>query len=119
MSEAIARGASDIAASVGAKVIVAFTETGRSAKFVSGARPSVPIIGMSPSESTERQLCLLWGVVPMHIDTNRDSDEMINHAQALLLSKGIVSPGDTFVVIFGAPVGVSGSTNAIQVRTVG
>lgn len=118
VSEAIARGASDIATAVGAKVIVAFTESGRSAKFVSGARPSMPIIGMSPNDATERQLCLLWGVVPMHIGTNRDSDKMINHAQALLLSRGVVSPGDTFVVIFGAPVGVSGSTNAIQVRTV-
>ncbi len=118
IAESIARGACAIAASVGAKVLVAFTESGVTARFASGARPSVPIIGLSPNIKTLRQLCLLWGVVPHFVEPLRASDEMIERAHALLLHQGIVAPGDSFVTIFGAPVGVSGTTNAIQVKVV-
>jgi pyruvate kinase len=118
IAQAIARGACQIARQVGAKVIVAFTETGRSAQYVSQARPDVSIIGLSPSNQTLRRLCLMWGVVPWYVEPLRDSDQMIDRAHALLLASGIVSPGDTFVTIFGAPVGVAGSTNAIHVKVV-
>jgi pyruvate kinase len=118
IAESIARGACDIAASVGAKVLVAFTESGLTARFASGARPSVPIIGLSPNLKTLRQLCLLWGVVPHFVEPLRDSDAMIQRAHALLMSNGIVTHGDSFVAIYGAPVGVSGTTNAIQVKVV-
>jgi pyruvate kinase len=117
-AQAISRGACDIAAQVGAKVIVAFTESGQTARFVSQARPRVPIIGLSPSVTTLRRLCMLWGVVPSFVEPLSDSDAMIGRAHALLLAHGMVSPGDTFVTIFGAPVGVSGSTNALQVKVV-
>ncbi len=116
--QAVANGACHIAAQVGAKVIVAFTETGSSARHVSQARPSVPIIGLSPNASTLRKLRLMWGVVPRFVASLSDSDQMIDRAHALLLANGIVSPGDRFVTIFGAPVGVSGSTNALQVKVV-
>jgi pyruvate kinase len=60
----------------------------------------------------------MWGVSPHFVEPLRDSDAMVDRAHALLLANGIVSPGDSFVTIFGAPVGVSGSTNAIQVKVV-
>ena len=118
MAQAIARGARDIAEEVGAKVIVAFTESGRSAGYVSQARPGVPIIGLSPNVKTLRKLSLLWGVVPRYVEPLRNSDQMIDRAHAMLLAGGIVAPGDSFVTIFGAPVGVTGSTNALQVKVV-
>jgi pyruvate kinase len=117
-AQAIACGARDIAEQVGAKVIVAFTESGRSAGYVSQARPGVPIIGLSPNVKTLRRLSLMWGVVPRYVEPLRDSDQMIDRAHALLLAAGIVAPGDSFVTIFGAPVGVTGSTNALQVKIV-
>lgn len=118
VSEAIARNACDIAEDVGARVIVAFTESGQTARFASQARPTVPIIGLSPNANTLRRLALFWGVIPWHVESLRDSDEMINRAHGLLLARGYVSPGDRFVTIFGAPVGVSGTTNAIHVQVV-
>jgi pyruvate kinase len=118
IAHAIARGACDIAAEVGAKVIVAFTETGRSAEYTSHARPRAPIIGLSPSVATLRKMALIWGVTPYFVEPLSDSDQMVNRAHALLLANGIVSPGDVFVTIFGAPVGVSGTTNAIQIKVV-
>lgn len=118
IAQAVARGACHIAEQVRAKVIVAFTESGRTARYLSQARPHVPIIGLSPNPVTLRKLCLLWGVVPWRVEPSADSDAMIDKAHALLLANGIVSPGDKFVTIFGAPVGVSGSTNALQVKVV-
>jgi len=118
IAESVARGACEIATSVGAKVLVAFTESGTTARFASGARPASAIIGLSPNVKTLRQMCLLWGIVPLYVENLRDSDDMIQRAHALLLANGIVAPGDSFVALFGAPVGVPGTTNAIQVKVV-
>jgi pyruvate kinase len=118
VSEAVARNACDIARGIGARVIVAFTESGLSARYASKARPTVPIVAFSPNAVTRRRLALLWGVVPLPIDVMRHPDEMVERASALLVANGFVSPGDKFVAIYGAPVGVSGTTNAIRVRLV-
>ncbi len=118
VSEAVARNACDIARDIGARVIVAFTESGLSARYASKARPSVPIVAFSPNAATRRRLALLWGVVPLPIEGQRHPDEMVDTASALLLNHWFVSPGDRFVAIYGAPVGVMGTTNAIRVRVV-
>ncbi|WP_104982725.1 pyruvate kinase [Sorangium cellulosum] len=118
VAEATARAACDIARDIGARLIVAFTESGLTARYASKARPVVPIVAFSPNDTTRRRLALLWGVVPSPIDALRNSDEMIDRATAYLAANGFVSPGDKLVTIFGAPVGVSGSTNAIRVKVV-
>jgi pyruvate kinase len=118
VSEAVARNACDIARDIGARVLVAFTETGLSARYASKARPSMPIIAFSPNPITRRRLALMWGVVPLPIEILRHPDEMVERANAILLANGFVSPGDRFVSIYGAPIGVSGTTNAIRVRGV-
>ena len=118
VAQSVAQGACEIADRTGARVLVAFTETGRTARFASQARPTVPIIGVSHNGKALRQLCLCWGVTPKYLEPLGGSDEMIDRTHALLLADGIVSPGDHFVTIYGAPVGVPGSTNAIQVQVV-
>jgi len=117
--EAIARAACVVAREVKARALIAFTETGSSARFVSKARPHVPIFAFSPNETTRRRLALYWGVVPLSIDPLRDADAMVERANAFVLANGLGSPGDKIVVVFGAPVGVSGTTNAVQVRVLG
>jgi pyruvate kinase len=118
VSEATARAACDIARDIGARVIVAFTESGLSARYASKARPNVPIVSFSPNPATRRRLGLIWGVTPCAIDFSRQADEMVDRASAFLLANGFVSPGDRFVALFGAPVGVVGTTNSIRVRVV-
>jgi pyruvate kinase len=117
--EAIARAACVVAREVKARALIAFTETGSSARFVSKARPHVPIFAFSPNETTRRRLALYWGVVPLSIDPLRDADAMVERANAFVLANGLGSPGDKIVAVFGAPVGVSGTTNAVQVRVLG
>ena len=118
VAEAIARSAGEIARQIDARVIVAFTESGLTARYVSKARPTSPIIAFSPNPVTRRRLALLWGVTSFSIEALRDPDEMIERASMSLVANGLASPGDKFVAMFGAPVGVTGSTNSIRVRVV-
>jgi pyruvate kinase len=118
INEAVARAACDIARDIGARVLVAFTESGLSARYASKARPNVPIVAFSPNPTTRRRLALVWGVVPCPFDQIGHPDEMVDRASAFLVANGFVSPGDKFVAIFGAPVGVIGTTNSIRVRVV-
>jgi pyruvate kinase len=114
--EGIARAACAVAKEVGAKLLVAFTESGSSARFVSKARPLVPIVAFSPNEGTRRKLSLYWGVVPRYIEQLRDPDQMVERANDFVIANGFGSPGDKIVAVFGAPTGVSGTTNSIRVR---
>jgi pyruvate kinase len=116
--EAVARNAADIARDIGARFLVAFTESGNSARYASKHRPVVPIIAFSPNEQTRRRLALLWGCVPLPLPLMRDADEMVQHASMYMTANGYVSPGDRIVAIYGAPVGVTGTTNALRVKVV-
>lgn len=119
VAEAIARGACNTAREIGAKYIVAFTESGSSAMTVSLARPDVPIIAYSPNSKTRRRMALYWGVVPREMPAMHDSDQLVDWCTGDLLAAGFGSPGERVVIVFGAPIGVSGSTNSIRVHVLG
>ena len=114
--EGIARAAVAVAKEVKAKILVAFTESGSTARFVSKARPRMPILAFSPNEGTRRKLSLYWGVLPRYIEQLRDTDSMVERANDFVIANGFGSPGDKIVAVFGAPTGVSGTTNSIRVR---
>jgi pyruvate kinase len=114
--EAVSRAACSVAREVKARVLVAFTETGSTARFVSKARPHVPILAFCPNETTRRRLALYWGVIPQAIEPLHDADAMVERANAFVLANGLGSPGDKIVAVFGAPIGVSGATNSIRVK---
>ena len=115
-AEAIARGACNTAREIGAKFLVAFTETGLSAMNVSLARPAVPIIAFSPNVKTRRRMALFWGVIPRDAPMIHDMDKLVDWCTGDLMASGMASPGERVVIVFGAPIGVSGSTNTIRVH---
>ena len=117
--EAVARGAVNTAREIGAKYIIAFTESGWSAHNVSLARPPMPIIAFSPNQRTLRRMALYWGVLPREMPNITDADRLVDWCTADLLASGLASPGERIVIVFGAPMGVSGSTNTIRVHVVG
>jgi len=119
VTEAIARGACNTAREVGARFIVAFTESGSSAMTVSLARPSVPIIAYSPNAKTRRRMALYWAVSPREMPAIHDADELADWCTGDLLAHGFGSPGERVVIVYGAPIGVSGSTNSIRVHVLG
>jgi pyruvate kinase len=118
VAEAIARGACNTAREIGAKYIVAFTETGSSAMNVSLARPPVPIIAFSLNPKTRRRMNLFWGVIPREMPAIHDMDQLVDWCTGDLMASGLASPGERVVIVFGAPIGVSGSTNTIRVHVV-
>ena len=90
-----------------------------SAQAVSLARPTVPIVAYSPNKKTLRKMALYWGVLGRELPQMRDIDSLVDFATADLMSQGLCSPGERIVIVYGAPIGVSGSTNSIRVHVVG
>jgi len=116
--EAIARAACEVAHRIRARGIVVFTNTGKTARLVSKARPDRPVIGFAPDESTLRRMALLWGVWPQRFETGHDADELAAGVCDHLKRSGLTSPGDRVVMVFGTPLGETGSTNSIRVETI-
>jgi pyruvate kinase len=117
--EAISDAAATAAFVLGARAIVAFTESGFSARLISQARPGVPIIALTPFVEVQRRLALSWGVVSRLIRKVKTTDEMVEEVEASLLKDGSVHPGDVIVIISGSPMWVRGTTNLLKLHRVG
>jgi len=115
ISGAITYGACDVARKVGAAAIVTATASGATARGVAKYRPTQPILAVSPSARTVRQLTLTWGVTPLFASSAGDGVVAEGTAQAL--AAGIVCPGDIVVVTAGVHVR-PGTASLIQVRVV-
>ncbi len=114
--EAIANSACRLAGEIGARLIVALTESGATARLVSKARPNVPIIALSPDAKTLRRLSMLWGVVPKTLEVASDLEVLIRNVKRLLRDDNRIDRGERFVLVCGAPVGGRGSTNTVRVE---
>jgi len=115
---AIAHAAAATAAELGARVIIAFTESGTTALRCSKARPPMPVVAASPHPEVLRRAALYSGVIPMLVSPGSDTDQMIANATQAALESGMVRAGDRVVVVAGVPVGRAGQTNLLKVETV-
>jgi pyruvate kinase len=115
ISEAACRAADEI----NARAIVAFTQSGFTARLISKYRPRVPVLAFSPSEAVRRRLGLVWGVLPRPIPLIEQTDALLARIEATLLAEGSVRPGDPLVLVAGLPIWVRGTTNLIQLHRVG
>lgn len=115
---AIARAACRLADYVGAKAIVAPTQTGSTARRVSMYRPSQPIVALCTDARIARQLKLYMGVLPMLSGPARAMDWLFERADEAALKAGLAKVGDRIVVTSGTP-GMKGTTDLIKVSVVG
>jgi pyruvate kinase len=97
-ARAMSRAACELAEDMHASAVVVFTRTGHSARLVSRERPSVPIIAVTPNETTWRRLALFWGVVPMLAEWPRDSREMLAITDRLSGVTPALDRGSTAVI---------------------
>ena len=67
-------------------------------------RPPCPLVAFSPEEATVREMALSWGVTPMRVEVYGSTDDIVWHAVEQAVHHGMVTTGDTVVVIAGAPV---------------
>ena len=117
--EAISDAAAAAAGVLEARAIVAFTQSGFSARLISQARPDVPIIALTPSTVVQRRLALCWGVSSRLIRKVETTDEMVEEIEATLLGDGSVRINDVLVIISGSPMWVTGTTNLLKLHRVG
>jgi pyruvate kinase len=118
VGSAIAHAAANAADELGARVIIAFTESGTTALRCSKARPRVPVIAASPHPEVLRKTALYSGVIPLLVSPGTDTDNMVANATSAAKESGLVRAGDRVVVVAGVPVGLAGQTNLIKVETV-
>ena len=103
ITASITHAAWQVAVELGAAAILCCTRTGRTAQAMARFRPPCPIVGFSPEEAVVRRLALSWGVTPVLAGWYASSDEIVWHAVEQAVQEGIVTTGDTAVVIAGAP----------------
>jgi pyruvate kinase len=101
-----------------AKAIVAFTQSGSTARRVSKYRPHVPILAITPDREIAGRLSLCWGVRAFAIPAPPSIDEYFVFGANLARDTGIAFPGDLVVITGGLPVGTSGTTNLLKVQQV-
>jgi len=117
--EAVAEAACQAARLLHAKAIVAFTQSGFTARLISQDRPAVPIVALTPFPEVQRRLGLFWGVSSRLVRKVQTTDEMIEEVEATLLGDGTVRNNDVLVIISGAPMWVTGTTNLLKFHRVG
>ncbi len=117
--EAVSDAASFAAQGLQARAIVAFTQSGFTARLISQDRPPVPVIAFTPSERVRRRLALDWGVVPRPIRKLASVDEMVEEIESSLLADQTVRLNDVLIIVAGAPLWVRGTTNLIKLHRVG
>ena len=116
---AITKAATEVGATVGAKYLVAFTQSGDSARRMSRLRSPIPMLAMTPDTGTYNRMALSWGVEPMLTSTVNHTDEMVMQVDTLLIESKRVNIGDLVLIVAGSPPGIPGSINAMRVHKIG
>ena len=114
VSFSVAEGAVKTAENLKASAIVALTKSGFTARIISKLRPSVPVIALTPDETTLRRLSLYWGVTPMLIEEIHDTRAVLERAVEVVRHSKVVSSRRPMVFVAGDPPG-QGMTNLIKV----
>ena len=116
---AITQAASNIARAVGARALVAFSQTGDTVRRLARLHCELPLLAFTPDPQVQNQLALLWGVESFLVDFVEHTDTMFRQVDHALLGLGRGLPGDLVVVVAGTPAGTPGSTNTLRVHQLG
>ncbi|MBB5789678.1 pyruvate kinase [Jiangella mangrovi] len=116
---AITKAAVETGALLGAKYLVAFTQSGDSARRMARLRPDIPLLAFSPLSATRHQLALSWGIEAFTAEHVDHTDEMVKQVDRMLLEQERCRRGDLVIIVAGSPPGIPGSTNAMRVHRIG
>ncbi len=117
--DAVSGAAVLIAQQVKAPAIISLSRSGLTARMISKHRPECPILGLTPSQQTWRELALWWGVQPVRLSEMSDINVAAKEAINTCVAKGLLPEGELVVITAGVPVGRPGSTNVVEVLTTG
>ncbi|MEU6282519.1 pyruvate kinase [Streptomyces sp. NPDC047028] len=116
---AVARAAAETGDFLGARFLVAFTQSGDTARRLSRYRSPIPLLAFTPQPATRSQLSLTWGAETFLGPSVASTDAMVDQVDELLLKYGRCDKGDVVIITAGSPPGVSGSTNMVRVHRIG
>ena len=119
IDQSIAMGALFTAHHLGCKAILALTESGSTALWMSRHRIDVPIYALTTQSLSERKMALYRNVRPILMPKFEDRDTALAAAEQLLVERGVLRPGDTYAITCGEPMGYPGGTNMLKVCRVG
>ena len=117
--DGVSMAAVELARKLRARAIVSLTRSGSTATMVSKYRPECPILAVTPSEKSCREMCLYWGVFPVMCPEGGTEEQTIKDAVQTVMQRGYAEEGDMLVITAGMPLGVSGTTNMLRVYTIG
>ena len=115
IDQSIAIGALFTATHLDAKAIVAMTDSGSTALWMSRHDIRIPIYALTPRLATQRKMALYRNVRPLLMDTSADRDTALQQAEGHLLSRQIVQSGDVYAITCGEPMGAPGGTNMLKI----
>ncbi len=115
IDQTIAMGALFTAHHLGCKAIIALTESGSTALWMSRHNIKVPIYGLTSKGTSQRRMTLYRNVRPLLMPMMTDRDEALATAEKLLVDRGVLRPGDTYAITCGEPMGYPGGTNMLKV----
>lgn len=118
-ARALTHAAVGVAAGVEATHLIAFTETGSSARLISRWRSGTPLLAFTPNPRTRSLLSLVWGVETFLVPQVKHTDDMVVQVDKALLDIGRATYGDRVVIVAGVPPGVPGTTNGMRVHKMG
>ncbi len=114
---AVSNSAVNLAETVSAKAIVAFTASGKTAYRISRERPDLLLVVMTPDKFVRRQLSLLWGARSF-LSNVKGYEAAIHEARTIIKKNKLAKINENIVVVAGMPFGVEGTTNSIRVVTI-
>lgn len=119
VTSAISHATCTTAHDLGAAAIMTVSKSGKTARMISKFRPQCPIISGTTEKKVLRQMNLSWGVTPIIVDEQKNTDDLFNHVIDVAQKRGLVNNGDLVVITAGIPLGISGTTNMLKVHLVG
>jgi len=119
IDQSIAMAALFTAFHLGCKAILALTESGSTALWMSRQKIHVPIFGITSQIRSQRRMAMYRNVTPLLMPSFADRDVALKHAEELLVEQGVLKPGDTYGITCGEPMGYPGGTNMLKVVRVG
>ena len=116
---AIAAAAAEVGRRVGASALVAFTQSGDTARRLAEYRSPIPLLAFTPIADVRSQLALTWGVETFLVPAVQHTDEMVRQVDGAMLTLGRMQPGELITIVAGSPPSTVGSTNAMRVHRLG
>lgn len=117
VTDVVSQSAVRAAHNVGAKLIIALTRSGSTARMLARYRPAERILALTDKPENAHKLALSFGCYPLVVPTLQNVDEILEHVRKITFDFDLVKKGDKVVIVAGMPFGEASATNCILVET--